>query len=295
MFRKAELILLSVSVAIAFASPGWFGFAGNGGIEKETIGRVPPIAPDETDTIADAPWEWKEACWSAPPPQTRGSFWIYDLFTPPEIFYDADSREFEVKAPTMTGTDGNSGSRVAQAEAPFCLQLIEVKRALFRLQLIGFIKTSAEHFGLFENTVSAEISLAREGAVLPQLGLLVEKFDVQAQEVSTHEMMTTHQTRATAVVRDQLTGQTTKLTSSERYFDPRLRAILVTIGESETNREVSEGDLLEVDNETFEIDEIRMLPPAVVIICRTNDRSIIDRRTLKLRGSDPPIAKTPSS
>ena len=295
MFRKAELILLSVSVAIAFASTSWFGFAGSGRIEKETIGRAPPLAPDETNAIADAPWELKDASWSAPSQQSRGSFWIYELFTPPEIFYDADSREFKVTASSMTGTNGNSGMRVVQAEAPFYLQLMEVKHALFRLQLIGFIKTSDKHFGLFENTVNAEILLACEGAVLPQLGLLVEKFEVQAQEVSSQEMMTTHQTRATAVVRDQLTGQTTRLTSSERYFDPRPRATLVTTGQVEKNREVSEGDLLEVDNETFEVDEIRMSPPEVVIICRANDRSIMDRRTLRLRGSDPPIAKTPSS
>ena len=295
MYGKAEVILLSVAVAIALVSTGWFGVAGNGRIEKETIDRAPPIAPDEADMMAEAPWEGKDACWSAALPQPRGSRWIYDLFTPPEIFYDADSKEFKVTTSAMIELDGNSGENVAQAEAPFCLQLIEVKRALFRLQLIGFIKTSDEHFGLFENTVNAEILLARQGTVLPQLGLLVEMFDVQTQEVSSQEMMTTHQTRAIAVVRDQLTGQTTKLSSSERYFDPRPRATLVTAGQSETNREVSEGDLLKVDNETIEIDEIRMSPPEVVIICRANDRSIMDRRTLKLRGSDPPIAKIPST
>jgi hypothetical protein len=295
MFRRAELILVSVCLAMALVSTAWFGFAVQGPIAKEKFDHARPIASDHTETIEEAPWEWKDTCWNAPPPQSRGSDWIYDLFTPPEIFYDANSREFEVMAPAMPAMADDSGRIVAQNEAPFCLQLVAVKRAPFRLQLIGFIKTSDEHFGLFENTVNADIILEREGAILPQLGLLIEKFEVKAEEISSHELMPTHQTRATAVVRDRLTGETVKLSSAERYFDTRLQATLAIAGQTETRREVSKGDLLEVARETFEIDEIRMSPPEVVIICRPNEQEITDRRTLSLRELDQSTAKTPST
>ena len=84
--------------------------------------------------------------WTPPPPQSRGRDWVYDTFTPPEIFYNARSKHFTVKPPAAVAEE-------AAVEEAFGVELVSVRPEPFRLQLIGYVGGEGTWRGTFENLV----------------------------------------------------------------------------------------------------------------------------------------------
>ena len=73
-----------------------------------------------TPTAADAAVV-KAETWVSPSAQSKGRDWVYDAFTPPEIFYNARSKRFTVKPP-LSGSEDTP-------EAPFGLELVAAQLA----------------------------------------------------------------------------------------------------------------------------------------------------------------------
>lgn len=67
----------------------------------------------------------EEASWPEPEHQPSGPDWLYDVFTPPKIYIDADGN-FTAKPPVDPVTE------------PFGIYLTELKREPYRIQLQGF-------------------------------------------------------------------------------------------------------------------------------------------------------------
>src|SRR5881394_1530208 len=110
-----------------------------------------PIAPDAPPVKAET--------WAAPVAQTRGRDWIYDTFTPPEIFYNSRSKQFTVKPPSGLGDE--------EPTEAFGVELVSVRPEPFRLQLIGFAGEDAGGKGFFQNLLSGEVFLATAGRRVP--------------------------------------------------------------------------------------------------------------------------------
>src|SRR5687767_7844597 len=141
----------------------------------------------------------KMETWAAPVAQSRGREWIYDTFTPPEIFYNARSKQFTVKPPSSLVDE--------DTQEAFGLELIAVRPEPFRLQLIGYAGGEGNWRGTFQNVISGEVFLAAAGRRVPNLGLTIRALDVSLQPVRIADSMTTNQRVATAVVRDEKTGR----------------------------------------------------------------------------------------
>src|SRR5947209_1707798 len=94
--------LLATAAALAVASAAVFSFLAQRSVRAARAPLAQVEVGDATyaPVASDAP-PVKVETWPAPPSQSRGREWIYDTFTPPEIFYHARTRQFTVKPPTM--------------------------------------------------------------------------------------------------------------------------------------------------------------------------------------------------
>lgn len=219
----------------------------------------------------------KLEAWTTPAPQARGREWVYDAFTPPEIYYNARSRQFSVKPPASL-VEGD-------AAEPFGLELVAVRPEPFRLQLIGYVGTPGNWRGTFQNVRTGEVFLAAAGRRVPGLGLTLRSLEVAAQPVAIPDSMTTRQRVATAVVRDEKTGQDITLTHRERTFTGTLFAFVAAPGQSST-REVRAGDSFKLGEATYRVEKVEQSPPSAEIVKESPSLAQPDRRLLTPREAE---------
>ena len=274
---------LFAALGLAVASAAVFGFLIWQDRSAAPIGRPALSAPPYTPAaIADA--VVKSAVWSPPAPLARGRDWLYDVFTPPEIFYNPRTRQFSVSAASVGGSD--------QPDEPFGLELISVRPEPFRLQLIGYVGGEGDARGIFENRGSGEIFLASAGHRVGDLGLSIRRFSVRSEEISIPESMGFKQRVGTAVVTDARAGRDVILTQRERRMTGNVFAFVAVEGES-APREVRPGDNFKVGAAAYRIEQINAELATIDVVKTSPDLDEPWRRTLSVRfdSSDP----TPSA
>jgi hypothetical protein len=262
----AALALATMSLA-SFALLDW---------RAPRRGASAPMPPRLADagyvpSVAE-PTPFDAATWNPPAAQSRGREWVYDTFTPPEIFYDARARQFSVRPPEAF---------VEKAPQPFGLELITVRPEPFPLQLIGYVGDDGHWRGMFENAFTGEVLLAAAGRRLPELGLTVTSLEVTVQPVSIADSMTTRQRVATAVVRDERSGRELALSHRERKFTGRLTAVVLAAGET-VPREVRAGDEFRAGGAIYRVERVEGSPPAADVLKQVPGISP-ERRTLTSR------------
>ena len=284
-FGKENLFLYA-ALALTGASAGVFGTLAwrNGQTPRGPAARVQLAATPYTPTAVDAAVVKAEA-WAPPSAQSKGRDWVYDAFTPPEIFYNARSKHFTVKPPLATSDEA--------ADEAFGLELVAVRPEPFRLQLIGCFGEGLDARGTFENVMSGEVFLAAAGRRVPNLALTIKGFDVTRVDVTIPQSMTTRQRVATAIVRDEKTGRDVVLTHRERHFTGGLSAFVALPGQTAT-REVRAGETIHVGEVSYRIEKILLAPPSVEITKESPTLSQPDQRTLTPREADESAGSSPS-
>ena len=275
----SALMLLLVSAG-AFGWLTWRHLAASAApVPQVQLGEAPYAAavaeagPVNTDT------------WNPPAAQSRGRDWVYDAFTPPEIFYHARSKQFTVKPPT--------GVVEGDPEEPFGLDLVSVRPEPFRLQLIGYFGEGASARGTFQNLLTGEVFLATAGRRVPNLALTIRSLEIRTQPVALADSMTTRQRVATAVVHDERSNRDVTLTHRERQFTGTVSAFVAATG-SATTREVRVGETFKLGDATYRIDRVQLTPPSVEVTRTAPDPAPPERRTLTPRepdaaeGAEPP-------
>ncbi len=272
--------LLTAAVLAIIASGGAFGYLAYqdmlnppGPISQVELASTPyePIAPEAPAV--------KMETWAAPVGQSRGREWIYDAFTPPEIFYNARSRQFTVKPP--------AGLLDEEAQEIFGLELVSVRAEPFRLQLLGFVGDEGRWRGMFVNTASGETIMATAGHRIPKLALTIKEFAVKPQPLGPPGSMQTPQRVATAVVRDEKTNVDVILTHRERVYTGTVFAYLAEPGQT-TTREVRPGDVVKLGEASYQIEKIEIAPPTVAIVKESPNLQQPDRQVLKPREAETP-------
>lgn len=261
------LALLIVSVAVCGVL-SWRAERTVHGAAGEIALSGAPYEPAVADTVAS-----HVGTWNPPPPQSRGREWVYDTFTPPEIFYHARAKQFTVRPPAGLGDETTEA---------FGVELVSVRPEPFRLQLIGYVGDEGKWRGTFENVATGEVFLGGAGRRVPELGLVIESLDVKPQPVALAESMTTWQRVATARVRDERAGREVLLTHRERQVTDSRFAVLAVAGETAA-REVRAGDSFKVGPVTYRVDRIQLSPVAVEMTRESPDLAQPDRRTLTPR------------
>ncbi|MEY2880541.1 MAG: hypothetical protein RLZZ15_2921, partial [Verrucomicrobiota bacterium] len=216
--RQVNAFLIA-GLVVAVASAGVFGTLAwrNASVPAGPAPRVQLADGPYASTAADAAVV-KTDVWLAPSSQSKGRDWVYDTFTPPEIYYNARTKHFTVKPPANLIDE--------PVEEAFGLELVTVRPEPFRLQLIGFFGEGAAARGMFENIVSGEVFLATAGHRVAKLGLTIKGLDVQLAPIALAQSMTTRQRVATAVVLDEKTGREVTITHRARAYTGSLSAFV---------------------------------------------------------------------
>ncbi len=276
---SSEKVLFGAAAVVALASLGGFGWLmlTRPSAASTPMPRVELASTAYEPTAPDAP-AVKTETWAAPVAQTRGREWIYDAFTPPEIFYNARSRQFAVRPPSSLLDEDLLES--------FGLELVSVRPEPFRLQLIGYVGGEGTWRGTFQNAVTGEVFLGFAGRRVVSLGVTIKSLDVSFQPIRVGDNTTVRQRVASAVVLDERSGREVTLTHRERFFTGAVSAFVAAPGETAT-REVREGDTFKVGETAYKIESVKTTPPAIEVTKESPTLSQPDRRTLLPRDPDP--------
>ena len=140
--------------------------------------------------------------WGKPYPQ-GGPNWIFDLFTPPVIYYDEETKTFTVTPPFP-----NEESQ----EEDFELELIEIVPQPYRFQLVSYAGSNENYLLTLENRESGKDVFCAPGETLSELGIRISSF---------HEMrMVAESTYADATEAFDLIGEAAveDLFSGKKYI-----------------------------------------------------------------------------
>lgn len=256
--QTQDQLLLYAALTAALASGAWFGWQSFGGsqIDRTPAGGENFSFAAYVPAAAKVP-AVKPGKWAPPMAQTRGAGWIYDVFTPPEILYDEQTRQFEV-------TPSRELTATVAPAAPAGLELVAVKREPFRLQLVGYVGGEGNYRGTFENTLTTEVFLAGPGRQLPALDLVITDFAVRRAPVAMADGTAANQWVATAVVRDERTGRLTTLTAGEpSYTDELIAVFAVEDDDDEALHELRLGQEFKSAEHTYKIERLQLDPPTV--------------------------------
>jgi hypothetical protein len=277
-----DKVLIGLASLVAVASAAGFGYMmvtemgfplGSVPVVELASVKYEPKAPDAPAV--------KTETWAAPVAQSRGRDWIYDTFTPPEIFYNSRSRQFTVKPPSSLADD--------EVQEAFGIELVAVRPEPFRLQLIGYVGGEGTWRGTFQNMVTGEVFLASAGRRIPALGVTIRSFTVRSEVIRIGESTPSRQLVASAIVLDEKAGADVVLTHRERRFTGLLTAFVALPGESAT-RETRKGDTFKAGEASYRVAEIQLTPPSADLVKEAPSLTQPDRRTLVPREAELPEA-----
>jgi hypothetical protein len=145
--------------------------------------------------------EWKQ--WDEPLPVRNKSPWAYDLFTPPNVVYNEQTKKFVLVGSNANGATASRAN--SPAPIPFCVQLV------------GYVGNADRYLGVFENVLTSEIIVAGEGAVLMNHAFIVGKIEVR-KKAADFNGRSSPVTFATAVIRDILRDEDVVLTDAAKVY-----------------------------------------------------------------------------
>ncbi len=250
------------AAAVAGADEG--RFVASGGSEfSVTVERLDAVIGGELASIGAGRSEERAEGVAAPrweaPVVNGDAEWGYDLFTPPEIFYDAALGRWSARR-----IEKREGERIENLNTPAAaaFELVRTKVEPFRVQLVGFVETGEGEWGVFEDAETAGVVLAGAGKRLAELEVAIETLVVERAERVWPESMAVNVLVAKAKVRDERTGGTLWLTNVERAWVSDPVAVVKRIGGDE-ERVVRVGDEIAGDDAAYRVIRIEQSPPAI--------------------------------
>ncbi|MDQ8180040.1 hypothetical protein [Pelagicoccus sp. SDUM812005] len=208
--------------------------------------------------------------WKPAESQSRGDEWVFDVFTPPVIYYDPGSREFAVTPPSIQPVDTRDNEW-----ASFDLELLEVRLRPYKLQLVGYAGEKGSYVAYFENTATGAILLLREGQEDAELGVRLTSFQEQQVEIASETGTPIVQSVGVARIADYASGQQMSLTNMETkmFSDLEAKVRLLPAG---IIRYVEVGSRLELESGDYLIEDLSAQPQEAMItkISKDGDRRL---------------------
>ncbi len=284
-FIKAnyDKLLVALAAAVLAVSGGWVWSH-----RAELVRlRHQPVAVDVSGAAyvpsgLTSP-EAKRAVWTQPSTQSSGSGWLYEVFTPPVIYYNPLARSFTV-TPQLNLADGGT---------PFGLELLAVKLEPYRLQLAGYFGAPDDYLAALVSPGQPETLLARSGRRFESLGLTLKSFDVRKVEVTNPDALPVYDVAALAVLLDERTGEEVGLDSRKRKLTDTPLAVLRLSTAGAAPRTLHEGDAFADDNATYRIERIQLEPPEVIVAKQTPGVPLPETRILRPAGKEGGLAAKP--
>lgn len=200
----------------------------------------------------------KSISWAPPQSQSRGEDWVFDVFTPPVLYYNPASREFTVTSPETT----NLKSKDPWTE--FEIELVEVRQRPYRLQLVGYAGEEGNYMAYFEFLNTNELLLAKSGKMLVEAGVKVLSFEVKQMEVEQEGSMPVFEKVGVARLLDYETNEEVYLTNLETKMFSDLEA-KVRSNEDGDVYVVREGSQVELADSSYVIGALSDSPPEAMV------------------------------
>ncbi len=259
--------LMAVSGGWAWLHQGAIDLIRNHAVTTEltSAAYTPPVLP-RTETQPTA--------WARPAAQSHGRGWLYEVFTPPVIYYNPLARSFAV-TPPLNPTEGDT---------PFGLELLQVMLEPYRLQLVGYFGGPGDYLAAFVSQELPETLLARSGRRFEQLGLTLKSLDVKKVEVSRDDERPVYDVAALAVLLDEKSGTEVVLDSRARKLTDTPLAVLRLGPGGNRSRTLHEGDAFSDETGSYRIERIQLDPPEVVLVRQTAGLPLPESRILRPTG-----------
>ncbi len=289
--KTNDTIFLAIG-GLAIVGAGIWAF-----VQQSTISelRNPPLAPAggaayEPSAIKVVTPETRS--WAEAPAQKAGEKWIYDVFTPPKIYYNTYTKQFTVvqpKPPEPPKIDEHGGGPQPPVVSDFGLELVRVDQPLFRLQLIAHFGEGAQARGSFLNVKTGKATVGTVGKKIPELNLEIVRFSVERKVVPQPGGTTLRYVEVVAVVRDTETGVETTLDPQGRVLDgPPLVTFRAADG---SQRTAKSGDVITVGDTTYRVGDLVVEPPSAVVTREAPSLPAPETKTLVV----PPPPPAPTS
>lgn len=251
-------------------------------LRRTTSGHAVTGEPHRPGAVVPHPT--RVAAWTRPERATDASAWLYDLFTPPLLSFDPATARV-VRAESSAGW----GDAVPSPG----LELIEVRRELFPLQLVGCLGDPADLVAIFAVMGSSETVLARAGDRLGGFGQEVVRVERRRAAPSNADSPLEEEA-IVAVLRDLSTGTEVELDHRSRAYTGALSAVVGFAGES-ADREVRVGEVLRLGSERVRIAQITQEPPTVEVELTSDTRPLPEHRVLRRRAPQPTANAAPAA
>lgn len=227
--------------------------------------------------------------WVEPAAQSAGPEWIYDVFTPPIIYFDETTREFLPQPP-----------RAPDLPPPFGVELVEVKRDLYRLQLEGYLDAPsgdpADATLIFANEETGAAVRGAVGMDNDEVGFSVVSFAVPREEVDGLLRRV-----PTVTIFDKRIQREVVLTTIQNlYLEDSAVAVLEGTGEDRPRFEIeSNGESFTIGSANFTVTDISFDNQSVTVKKTAPELEEPQERSLQARGerartSAAPVRQTPS-
>lgn len=230
--------------------------------------QAPVNAPTSGQLYEPAPLSLPAAesqRWSAAPSQPAGENWLFDVFTPPIIYYNTETKRFTVTVPQLAVVrdDGELPPLPEPEPDSFGLTLLKVEQPLFRLQLVGWVGEGPNARGNFLNVLTGDVIFGTTGKKLPDLNLEIVSFSAERVRAKVEGGTDNIYTIAKAVVRDTLTDALISLDADARLPDGPL-SVTFTKDNGQTIQ-AKAGEILTVESFTYAVGELQLDPPSAVV------------------------------
>lgn len=237
--------------------------------------------------------------WPVAPAQSTGPEWVYDVFTPPVIYYNPRTSEFTVTPPVV------NAPVAARDDTPFEVELVDVRQKRYRIQLVGNVgdpRGGADLALLQFLEEGGETKLGRAGETFPQQEFTLLSFQVQNLTTTSSNSMPVVEPVAVAVIIDRQTGREETLTNREPKMLPKLQAVVRLRTLPPKELEVGEGEAFEVNGYSYLVTQLTLAPKQAVISRRavgsfgsSETRTLIPLPGASTLGSGPSSARRPAS
>ncbi len=261
-FRLAEFLdkLILIGAMIVFIAIGVSNYFSSRNLDTLTRTQRPMLSDQKVNVDryeAEVRPSPKES-WSSPENQARGSEWVFDLFTPPVIYYNPINQEFAVTPPDLV-------ARLAEPDTnAFGLELLEVRPRPYRLQLVGYAGQEGSFVAYLKYLPSGNLMLARPGKLLVEAGAKIESFEVKQMQVEQDGGMPVFEKVGVARIRDYDTGEEIYLTNRETKLYSDLEARFRSKGDGSIHI-VREGSQVELETGFYIIGDLSAHPPEAMV------------------------------
>ena len=226
--------------------------------------------------------------WPEPAVQRRGRGWIYEVFTPPSVLCGWHGRTLAA-IPPEEAPPAEAGAK------PCDLQLLQVRRGAFRLQLAGYAGERNDLHGIFVNTVTGETAIGRAGDHLARHRVRLKQLVLGRADTGAGRGAATGEPLATAVLVDEDTGDEVVLTTRGQALSGPPLGLFAGRKPPILRSQVKEGDSIEITGVHYRVERLELDPPLAVVACVIPDGGKETREILTPPAPPAPAETSPDA